>query len=146
MRLPSGPVQVRIGRPAPDAALRPSGILTAYNPLSRTVGPHANEAAGARLRRLVERLRVPFAPAVGVPDDPEMRKAWTEPGLALLGDVRPIVVALARRFGQNAVVWTDAEGRVRLVATRGGFGGCEVGEEVPEPAANESADRGARAR
>jgi hypothetical protein len=144
VRLPRGPAPVRIGRQAPEA-LRPSGIVTAHNPASLPRDPAWNRRANELLLRAICARGLEWYPSLAQGTGADAR-LWDEPGYALAGAPREAVVALGRRFGQNAVVWIDARGDVALVATREGFAGCRVGEGVPLPAANETADPEARDR
>jgi len=131
VRAPDGPLAVRHGEPAP-APLRPSGIVTAFNPASRPLPPGANLRADAVLRA---RLGAPGLAAHrtlahGTGDDAD---AWDEPGWCVIGDVRAEVVRLGADFGQNAVVWIDAAGEVAIVCTREGFCGARVGAVLLPP-------------
>lgn len=120
---------VRMDGARPDPLLRPAGIVTAYNPASIAATPEANAAADTELLRHVRSLGVPFRRCVARgtgPDD----EAWEEPGYALLGDVRPLLVELGLVFGQNAVVWIDENGAVSLVCTRSGFAGSRPGQKI----------------
>lgn len=128
METPSGALSVRPGRPAP-APLRPSGIVTAFNPASRPLSPDANLRADAALRARIGALGLPAhrTLAHGAGDD---AGAWDEPGWCLAGSVRDEVVRLGADFGQNAVLWIDDAGEVTIVCTRDGFCGARVGEVV----------------
>jgi hypothetical protein len=123
---PDGPLTVRPGDPAP-APLRPAGIVTAFNPASRPLPSDANHRADAALRA---HLAAPGLSAHRtVARDPAGEShAWDEPGWCVTGDVRGLVVRLGADFGQNAVVWIDAAGKVTIVCTRDGFCGATVGE------------------
>ena len=125
---PAGPLQVTLDR-APDPQLRPSGILTAYNPASIRGSEEDNRAADQELLRHVRSLGVPFRRSLaqgGRASDP----GWEEPGFVLLGDVRPLLVELGLVFGQNAVVWIDGTGAPSLVCTRSGFAGRRPGQKI----------------
>ena len=124
----AGTVDVRLDEPA-DAQLRPSGVVTAYNPASIARTADENRAADQDLLRHVRSLGVPFRRTYArgsVPGSDE----WEEPGFLLLGDVRPLLVELGLVFGQNAVLWTDATGAVSLVCTRAGFAGRLPGQKI----------------
>jgi Protein of unknown function (DUF3293) len=125
---PGGTVRVCAGAAAPPA-LRPSAIVTAYNPASKLVSPgqneHADQALLARIRALG--LHPWRTRPHGAGDDPS---AWDEPGFCLPGETREAAVALGRDFGQNAIVWIDAAGQVAMVCTRDGFCDARVGEVV----------------
>jgi hypothetical protein len=121
-----GPLTVRPGDPAP-APLRPSGIVTAFNPASRPLPPDANLRADAALRARIAALGLSMhrTLARGTGAD---AAAWDEPGWCVAGDLRDIVVSLGADFGQNAIVWIVPEGEVTIVCTRDGFCGARVGE------------------
>ena len=123
---PDGPLAVRPGRSAP-APLRPSAIVTAFNPESHPAGAAANHRADAALlgRIAALGLRAHRTLAHGAGDDAE---AWDEPGWCIPGGVRAEAVRLGADFGQNAIVWIDAAGEVTIVCTREGFCGARVGE------------------
>ncbi|HET7462396.1 MAG TPA: DUF3293 domain-containing protein [Longimicrobium sp.] len=125
---PDGRVTVRPRDRAP-AALRPSAIVTAYNPASQIESDETNRRADAALLARIRALGLPHwrTLAHGTGGDPS---AWDEPGWCLPGDTRDAAVALGRDFGQNAIVWIDPEGRVAMVCTRDGFCGARVGEVV----------------
>lgn len=125
---PDGRVTARSGTPAP-AALRPSAIVTAYNPASRPRNPEQNQRADQALLGRIRALGLhPWRTlAHGAGDD---ASAWDEPGWCLPGDTRAAAVLLGRDFGQNAIVWTDADGTVSIVCTREGFCGARMGEAV----------------
>jgi hypothetical protein len=128
---PEGPLTVRPGEPAP-APLRPSGIVTAFNPASRLLPRDANLRADAALRARLDALGLPahrtLARATG--DDAH---AWDEPGWCVPGEVRAAVVRLGAELGQNGVLWIDAAGEVTIVCTREGFCGARVGEVLVPP-------------
>jgi hypothetical protein len=127
VEMTAGTVDVRLDAPA-DPQLRPSGIVTAYNPASIARTPAENHAADQELLRHVRSLGVQFrrtlARGGGGADE------WEEPGFLLLGDVRPLLVELGLVFGQNAVIWIDATGAVSLVCTRAGFAGMRPGQKI----------------
>lgn len=124
----AGPVRLRLPGPAP-AALRPSGIVTAYNPASALRTARENALAHRRLRAELRRRGLRWLRCVA--DAPDAVSAeWREPGFCVLACARDTVVALGARFGQNAVVWIGEDGRAVLVSTRHGFAGCRVGETI----------------
>jgi hypothetical protein len=132
VQAPDGPLTVRPGEPAP-APLRPSGIVTAFNPASRLLPRDANLRADAALRARLHALGLPAhrTLAHGAGDD---APAWDEPGWCVTAEVRAEVVRLGADFGQNAIVWIDAAGEVTIVCTREGFCGARVGEVMIPPA------------
>jgi Protein of unknown function (DUF3293) len=129
---PGGRLTVRPDVPAPHA-LRPSAIVTAFNPASEQ--PHSLDDTRRADRSLCERIAalglVPWPTlALGVGADGKPAPEWDEPGWCLAGDTREVATGLGCDFGQNAIVWIDADGRVSIVATREGFCGKKVGEVV----------------
>jgi hypothetical protein len=129
VQTPGGQLTVRLDGKRPDPLLRPGGIVTAYNPASIPTTPTQNEEADAELLRHVRSLGVPFRRCVARGSGPG-DEAWDEPGYALLGEVRPLLVELGLVFGQNAVVWIDEHGAVSLVCTRAGFADCRPGQKI----------------
>ncbi len=126
VRTPGGTLRLAPGRPAPRL-LRPAAIVTAYNPASAPAPRPQNRAAARRLLLQVSELGLPFFAARAHGTAPE----WDEPGLALLGpSARDAAVRLAASWNQNAIAAIASDGRVTLVATRRGFCGRQVGEEV----------------
>lgn len=118
-------VELRLDGSPAEAQLRPSGIVTAYNPASIPASPEQNREADQELLRHVRSLGVPFRRTMARGDD-----GWEEPGFLLLGDVRPMLVELGLVFGQNAVVWVDETGAASLVCTRAGFAGRFPGQKI----------------
>ena len=107
-------------------ALRPSGIVTAFNPASHPRDEDANRRGDDELRGLVAALDVPVLRVLA--RAPGEDRAWDEPGWCVLTADRDALVALGSRFGQNAIVWIGDAGEVSLVCTRDGFCGARVGE------------------
>ena len=111
------PLVLRIGAAHPALpALFPHGgvFLTACNPRSRRLRPTANARRLRALRRTVERLGRAWLPGRGLdplglwPDEPSL---W-------IPDLPPDEgLRLARRFGQNALVWCGPDAVARLVWT-----------------------------
>lgn len=128
VEMTAGTLDVRLDAPA-DAQLRPSGIVTAYNPASIARTPEENRAADQELLRHVRSLGVQFRRTLARGGGPGADE-WEEPGFLLLGDVRPLLVELGLVFGQNAVVWVDSTGAASLVCTRAGFAGMRPGQKI----------------
>lgn len=124
----AGPVQLRLPGPAPEA-LRPSGIVTAYNPASLPRIAGENARANRRLSTELRRLGLRWHPCVADAEN-VVSAEWLEPGFCVVGPVRDAVVALGEQFGQNAVVWIEPHGPAVLVATREGFAGYGVGDTI----------------
>ncbi|WP_345798424.1 DUF3293 domain-containing protein [Castellaniella sp. MT123] len=97
-----------------------SVFLTACNPRSRRLRPAANARRMRALQRTLSREGRAWLPGRSIdplglwPDEPS---AWI-PGLPL-----PEALNLARRFGQNALVWCAADGIARLIWVRRGPAG-----------------------
>lgn len=126
VRTPGGTIRLAPGCPAPPL-LRPAAIVTAYNPASSPTAAPQNRAAARRLLAQVAELGIPFLPARAHGSTRE----WDEPGLALLGPAaRAAALRLAGSWHQNAIASIEDDGRVVLLATRPGFCGRAVGEEV----------------
>ena len=90
-------------------------LLTAWDPGPQRPGEAVNRARQAALDEELRRLALPFLRAVGT--DPETGR-WDE-GVAVQGVPEPEALALASRYGQEAVfAWTPAEWTV--VACHGG--------------------------
>jgi hypothetical protein len=128
VEMTAGTLDVRLDTLA-DPQLRPSGIVTAYNPASIARTPDDNRAADQDLLRHVRSLGVQFRRVLARGGQPGAEE-WEEPGFLLLGDVRPLLVELGLVFGQNAVVWTDSTGATSLVCTRAGFAGMRPGQKI----------------
>ena len=129
VEMPAGSLEVRLLGPSADPQLRPSGIVTAFNPASIVRTPDENRAADQELLRHVRSLGVQFRRTVAAGTGPGS-ESWEEPGFLLLGDVRPLLVELGLVFGQNAVVWIDGTGAASLVCTRSGFAGRRPGQKI----------------
>lgn len=123
---PGGTIRARPGHKAP-APLRPSAIVTGYNPASdpRTTDDE-NRRADARLRERIAALgSTPWRALAIAPGDD---RRWDERGWSIGGEVREAAVALGRDFGQNAIVWIDGDGEVAIVCSRNGFCGAMAGD------------------
>jgi hypothetical protein len=125
VELPAGMLPLRLDGTPADPQLRPSGIVTAYNPASIARTPEQNRDADQELLRHVRSLGVPFRRTTARGEE-----GHEEPGFLLLGEVRPLLVELGLVFGQNAVVWIDESGEASLVCTRAGFAGQLPGQKI----------------
>lgn len=89
-----------------------AAFLTAYNPRSRKQSAEDNAAAHRALLEAVARMGKVTLPARG--RDP--KGEWPmEPGLFILDLTREQALALARRFGQYALVWLESGAPAALV-------------------------------
>ena len=114
IELPSGrvvlpPVAAGLLRALPSA-LEPWGaVITAWNPRSVPLTPKENEARQEALAAALDDLGVPVFPALGR----DAGSTWTEPSFAVVAPPRAELIALARRFEQNAVyLWRGRSWRV----------------------------------
>lgn len=119
--LPDGPsAEARIGRPSPgmDGLLarlgaRSGTFVTAWNPRSRPAPEAENRAAGARLLAEARARGWRALPHRGQGDAGD----WPpEEGLLVLDLDRAEALALARRHGQNAVVFCEPGRPAELLA------------------------------
>ena len=95
-----------------DFGVRCSTFITAYNPRSTPTPEDVNSAAMARLTREVQARGLDALPGVGV--DPAGE--WEgERSLLVLGLDVPAALALARAYGQNAVLCAGPDAIPRLV-------------------------------
>lgn len=116
------PFEMRIDLPCPalahlqrDSGVACSAFLTAHNPKSEPATPAMNRAAQARLRRQLRGAGLAWRS--GFARDPA--GAWPdEPSLLVLGLARIEAEALARAFGQNALLCSGHDGVPRLVLVR----------------------------
>ncbi len=91
-----------------------SAFITAWNPGSRLCSAGQNRRAQQELVALVDADEMTWLPGRGV--DPQGE--WPdEAGLLVLGMDRSSALELARRFDQNAVVWTGEDAIPRLLFT-----------------------------
>lgn len=120
-RVEEGPQRfaIRVGvRCAPlDALLAANGVedwayLTAHNPGGRRADPDANANAQTCLEAALRAAARPFLRGESVGDD----GGWApEPSLLVLGLPRAEALALARRFGQEAIVAGRRGAKAELV-------------------------------
>lgn len=114
-----GTIDARIGAPNPEldrllaAEDAASGVfITAMNPGSEARGAAENASAN---QALAEALRLWKAlPHDGIAPD----NSWLETGFFALDLPRAEAVALARRFGQNAIVWCERGRAPALLFTK----------------------------
>jgi hypothetical protein len=116
---PAGRFAIRVGRPSAEAddlldrhGASAWAYVTAYNPGSVPTPAAANAARQRELEQTVAEYGYPYCRGEGAGDD----GAWLpEPSLLVLGASEVEAVALARRFGQRAVVCGERGGPARLV-------------------------------
>ncbi len=121
------PVRVRIGAPVAPL-LSSTAIVTAYNPASEIRTADVNARADSRLGDVLTAWGIPLIRSIA--RDPDGPEEWTEPGYAVRGLPRVVVVELAETFGQNAIVWIGGDAVARLVVTRRGFAGLPLGAAI----------------
>jgi len=93
-------------------AVHCSTFITAWNPRSTPTDRAANDAAMARLEQALADVGCPSLRGEGV--DPS--GDWPgEQSLLVLGLAEAEAIELARRFDQNAIVWSGADATPRLV-------------------------------
>lgn len=103
--LPAGTVAFQVGTPAEAVLTLPLAVITAWNPGLERPGDSANRAANRRLQSELVRRGLPFFPARGRDE----AGAHVEPSFAVVGIPREDALALARSFGQAAVVYLSAQ-------------------------------------
>ena len=112
--LPGGATTLRVDVPCPAlAAYLPqsgadsAGVITAYNPYSEAREADDNRTAHAALKETLKAMGLATLPCDGT--DPTGH--WpTEHGLLVPGIGRAALRGLATVFGQNAVLWIEADG------------------------------------
>lgn len=115
------PINLRIGQASPelDAWLdrqgaRHAAFLTAWNPRSQLLSPRQNALRQTQLERQLSDQDLPYAPALGVPDQP----GWTaETSVVISAIDRPHAEQLAEAFEQYGWLWLTAGEPVELVLT-----------------------------
>ena len=108
---PSAQLLALQGRHGADS----SAFLTACNPRSERIADVANAFRQAALLSEITRRGLPWFPGLGQ----HPTNGWEgEPSFLVLGLTRDAAGALGRRFGQNAILWSAADGVPRLVALR----------------------------
>lgn len=121
--LPGGEVALRIGEPVPARLARELAaegalewaFLTAWNPASRVLDDHTNQARQSRLVAALREAGFPVWPGEGRGRDGR----WPpEPSVLVPGLGEAEAVEWGRRFEQNAVVIGRTEGVARLVWCR----------------------------
>jgi len=119
---PGGTLTLRVDQPSPALAqlhrehgVRCSAYLSAANPGSRPLGPEANATAHQRLLAALRAAGHAFVEGWG--RDPG--GAWpAERSVWVAGLGRDAALALARDFGQNAIVHAGPDAVPRLLWTR----------------------------
>ena len=121
-KLPDGPATLRVDTPCPALAAylaqvgaETAGVITAYNPYSEPCEAEENRTAHAALKETLKAMGLATLPCDG--SDPAGH--WpTEHGLLVPGIGKAALRGLATVFGQNAVLWIEADGVPRLELLR----------------------------
>ncbi len=92
-----------------------SCFISAYNPRSEPRTDEENARAQTQLAQDVRLMGLSYLEGVG--EDPGGECAG-EPCLLVLGISHENTVMLGNRYGQNAVLWSDAEGVPQLLLLR----------------------------
>lgn len=116
------PFLLRVDAPSTDLArchsdhgVSRSAFLTAYNPRSQRVPDEDNERAHAHLERVLRDLGYVCLDALGIDPSGE----WpAEPSLLVLGAGLEEARGIGLRFGQNGLLWCDADATPRLILLR----------------------------
>jgi hypothetical protein len=116
------PFTLKIGKPSRELAdlYRRTGsstacVITAWNPRSEEKSKAENDAAQVRLIATLDKAGLRHLPAFGT--DP--KEDWKgEDSLLVLGASRETVEALGRTYGQNCIVWAEADAVPRLLFLR----------------------------
>ncbi len=113
---------MHIGEPCPPlrnllqrAGVSSSCFISAYNPRSEPRTDEENARAQAQLTHDVRLLGLSYLEGVG--EDPGGACAG-EPCLLVLGISHKDTAMLGNRYGQNAVLWSEAEGVPQLLLLR----------------------------
>jgi hypothetical protein len=113
----------RLDQPSPeiDALLAARGakqgvFIVAWNPASRRQDDAANRTAHAALVRVLAERKLAWLPHVGTSDDGD--DGWREEGCFVLDLDDDDARALARRFGQTAVVRIARNKPAHLLPTK----------------------------
>ncbi|MDQ1347269.1 MAG: hypothetical protein QG573_638 [Acidobacteriota bacterium] len=119
-RVDAKPVAIflRVGEHSPDLGLwlgaqgaRSFAFISAANPGSQPLPEAENED---RHRRLVEQVTAAGLPALDGESYAAADGEWRERSLLIAGLAREAAIALAREFGQVALLWGEAGGPVEL--------------------------------
>ena len=96
-------VVFRIGEPVVELAGETFALITAFNPGSSRRAAEWNAEANARLETRLRDLGFAYVPGRGMSSD----GTHIEPSFAVFDITRDAALALARDFGQAAIVWFD---------------------------------------
>jgi hypothetical protein len=116
------PFTMKIGKPSRELAdlyrrtrTSTACVITAWNPRSKKQCDDDNDAAQARLTADLDMAGLRHLPALGA--DPT--ETWKgEASLLVLDASRKTAEDLGRKYGQNCIVWAEADAVPRLVFLR----------------------------
>ena len=113
---------MKIGKPSRElgelysrTATNTACVITAWNPRSEEQSHAENDAAQARLTADLDKAGLRHLPALGT-DPAEKWKG--EVSLLVLDASRETVEELGRKYGQNCIVWAEADAVPRLICLR----------------------------
>jgi hypothetical protein len=113
---------MHIGKPCPPlrslmlrAVVSTACFVSAYNPRSEPCSDDENARAQTRLTQDVSQMGLSYLEGVG--EDPD-GECSGEPCLLVLGISHENTVMLGRKYGQNAVLWSEADGVPQLLLLR----------------------------
>lgn len=101
------PIRALLGAHRADCA----ALITAANPRSVRLSDDQNRQRHANLAQWLLNAGLPCLPA----RSSDAQGDWVEDGFFIFGLHRARAVALARQFGQNALVWVAADGGGELL-------------------------------
>jgi hypothetical protein len=94
-------------------------FITAFNPAGSRCPDAENVAANRRLREDLAQLGLPFAEGEGQGQGEAGTEPWpAEKSFLVLGIGRDRAMDLGRRYGQDAIVWSDADAVPALLILR----------------------------
>ncbi len=116
------PFTMRIGRASQELAelyrrtkAGTACVITAWNPRSKKLSDAENDTAQARLIAELDKGGLRHLPALGA--DPKGK--WKgEASVLVLDATRKIVEGLGRKYGQNCIVWAEADAVPKLLFLR----------------------------
>ncbi len=98
-----------------DTQTRTAVFITAENPFSLKLSPAENSASQKRLAQQLSSLTEHIFEGAGQGDD----ETWPpEASFLALGINREQACALGQQFGQNAIIWADADAEPELILLR----------------------------
>ena len=113
------PFTLNIGVPSPQLKalylkmhIKSAGFITAYNPHSQALPDKENVLRNAKLIEEIQQRSLKFINGVGQCPESD----WPEEqSILVLGISLEAAKALGKEYGQNAIVWCDADALPQLV-------------------------------